>query len=1173
MAALVISISSDVSVESVGSFFSRVILIGSIFVEVLVAPKMGAAAVASPTGVLELDTHSSSEADPSESSPPPVSVAPMASRFLRSNDSDSDTEMPERHVSPTTSTSEIPTAPILPTPPAIVTPSSEKDIPIGRLYRTHPVVPCKALTMRKSLRPLPSHRLALRFVPLSTMYPPTTSESSTMDSSFESSAGPSHKRCRSPAAIVTSSIHSMRALVPSHTDLLPPRKRFKDSILLEDNVEEDIDTDLLENIEEDEVESTDRGTMEVGIDMDVGIDIPNGILMPDAIELLEQVEKGLQDIYDHVIEIPLQRIEEIKTAQTQLEAGQLIASGKRVGLYNRTRSLERENLKNMTITRSGMTPETIEELVNRRVEKALAAYEEARAANTLEAKNQSQNGSDGKNRNDKNRNGGNRNLNENNRGDRHVARECTYQDFIKCQPLNFKGMKGVRFQKLTMLCTKMVLEEEDQIDRYVGGLPDNIQGNVMSAEPTRLQDAIRLANSLMDQKLKGYAVKNAKNKRRLEVNKRDNRGQQPPFKRLNVRGQNVARAYTAGNNKKNCIMDCCLSATGIKTMETKLKTRMVLGKQEEKYVLGGGDANPDSNVVKGTFLLNNYYAFVLFDSSADRCFVLTTFSTLLDITLGTLDVSYAIELADERVFETNTVFRGCTLGLLVHLFNIYLMPVELDSFDIIIGMDWLANHHAMIICDEKIMQIPYRDEVLIVQGDRGGKGEKLKLKLSIISCTKTQKYIKRGCLIFLAQVTKKEIEDKLKEKRLEDVSTVRDFLELTVKNRYPLPRINDLFDQLQGSRIYSKIDLRCGYHQLRVQEEDIPKTAFRARYGHYEFQVMSFGLTNAPTLLMDLMNRVWKLYLDKFIIFFIDDILIYSKNEEEHAKHLKLILELLKKEELYAKFLKCDFWPLRVQFLGHMIDSEGIHMDPTKIESIKDWSSPKTLTEICQFLGLASYYRRFIKGFSKKLCSTPILALPEGSENFVVYCDASQKGLGAVLMQREKIIAYASRQLKIHMKNYITHDLEMVRAIERLRLRDSVSSRKGERGGRCLEPKRMEQATTSLSLSYDDCVLMEHYALMGEVGYLVETDGQSERTIQTLEDMLRAWVIDFGKGLDRHLPLVEFSYNNSYHTSIKSALFEALYGQKCQSPTCWAEVGDAQLTGPEIVHETTKKII
>ncbi|GJY01083.1 putative reverse transcriptase domain-containing protein [Tanacetum coccineum] len=285
---------------------------------------------------------------------------------------------------------------------------------------------------------------------------------------------------------------------------------------------------------------------------------------------------------------------------------------------------------------------------------------------------------------------------------------------------------------------------------------------------------------------------------------------------------------------------------------------------------------------------------------------------------------------------------------------------------------------------------------------------------------------------------------------------------LTVKNRYP--QIGDLFDQLQGSSVYSKIDLRSGYHQLRIREEDIPITAFRTRYGHYEFQVMPFGLTNAPAVFMDLMNRVCKPYLDKFVIVFIDDILIYSKNKEEHEKHLKIILELLKNEQLYAKFSNCDFWLESVQFLGHVINNKGVHVDPAKVEAIRNWSAPTTPKEVRQFLGLAGYYRRFIEGFSliskpltkltkknkkyewgteedeafqtlkQKLCSAPILTLPEGTENFVVYCDVSHKGFGAVLMQREKVIAYASRQLKKHEENYTTHDLELGAVVFALRL-------------------------------------------------------------------------------------------------------------------------------------------
>ncbi|GJX21021.1 putative reverse transcriptase domain-containing protein [Tanacetum coccineum] len=481
-----------------------------------------------------------------------------------------------------------------------------------------------------------------------------------------------------------------------------------------------------------------------------------------------------------------------------------------------------------------------------------------------------------------------------------------------------------------------------------------------------------------------------------------------------------------------------------------------------------------------------------------------------------------------------------------------------------------------------------------------------------------------------------------------------------MKNRYPLLRIDDLFDQLQGSRVYSKIDLRSGYHQIRVREEDILKTAFRTRYGHYEFQVMPFGLTNAPKIFIDLMNRVCKPYLDKFMIVFIDDILIYSKNKKEHEEHLKLILRLLKKEELYVKFSKC----------------------------------------------LASYYRRFIEGFSKiakpmmkltqkslkfdwggkeeavfqllkhKLCSAPILALPEGSENFVVYYDASHKGLGAVLMQKKKVIAYASRQLKIYKKNYTTHDLELGAVVFALKMwrhylygtkcvvftdhkslqhildqkelnirqrrwlellsdydceiryhprkanvvADALTkARKKENYGtedlcgmiKKLEP-RADETLCLRNRSWIPCfgdlrALIMHEShkskysihpgsdkmyqdlkklywwpnIKAEIAtyvngrftsqfwqflqkalgtqldlsmaYHPQTDGQSERTIQTLEDMLRACVIDFGKGWDMHLPLVEFSYNNRYRTSIKAAPFEALYSRKYRSPICWAK--------------------
>ncbi|GJS47840.1 putative reverse transcriptase domain-containing protein [Tanacetum coccineum] len=1163
-----------------------------------------------------------------------------------------------------------------------------------------------------------------------------------------------------------------------------------------------------------------------------------------------------------------------------------------------------------------------------------------------------------------------------------------------------------RFQELTLICTKFVANETEKVDKYLSGLPDNIYGNVKAAKPKTLDETIELANDLMDRKLLTYAERQSDNKRRADDSSRNNHGhQQQPFKR-----QNVAKVYNMGTGERKpyggslpkcnkchlhhngpCTQRChkcnkighfardcrntgnanvantqkgngatpkgngcfeCGAPGHFKRDYPKLKNKNGGNGNAQGWVYAVGNAekrgnapgNPDANVVTGTFLLNNHYASILFDTGADRSFISTAFSSLINIAPTSLENCYDVELADGKLVKIDTIIRGCTLNFLDHPFNIDLMPVELGSFDVIIGMDWLRRYHAVIVCDEKLVQIPYGNETLTFCGNESSNGRES--RLAVISYSKAQEYMAKGCQVFLAQISAKKEEDKSERKQIEDVPIVRDFPEvfpedlpglpparpvefqidlvpgaapvarapyrlapsemkelseqlqelsdkgfirpssspwgapvlfvkkkdgsfrmcidyrelnkLTVKNRYPLPRIDDLFDQLQGSSIYSKIDLRSGYHQLRVREQDIPKTAFRTRYGHYEFQVMPFGLTNAPAVFMDLMNRVCKPYLDKFVIVFIDDILIYSKDEREHEEHLKAILELLKKEKLYAKFSKCEFWIPKVQFLGHVIDSRGIHVDPAKIESIKDWASPKTPTEIRQFLGLAGYYRRFIEGFSKiaksmtkltqkgikfdwgekeenafqlikqKLCSAPILALPEGSEDFVVYCDASHKGLGAVLMQREKVIAYASRQLKVHEKNYTTHDLELgsvvfalkiwrhylygtrctvftdhkslqhildqkelnmrqrrwlellsdydcdiryhpgkanvvadalsrKERIEPLRVRAlvmtigldlpkrileaQIEAQKPENivnedvGGMIrrdipkerLEPRadgtlclygrswipcygdlrsvimheshkskysihpgsekmyqdvkklfwwpnmkadiatyvskcltcarvkaehqrpsgllvqpeipewkwdnitmdfitklpRSSQGFDTIWVIVDRLTKSAHFLPIREndpldklarlylnrivarhgipasiicdrdgrftsnfwrsfqkalgtdismsTAYHPETDGQSERTIQTLEDMLRACVIDFGKGWVKHLPLAEFSYNNSYHASIKAAPYEALYGRKCRSPYL-GRVGEAQLTSPGIKStETTAK--
>ena len=287
--------------------------------------------------------------------------------------------------------------------------------------------------------------------------------------------------------------------------------------------------------------------------------------------------------------------------------------------------------------------------------------------------------------------------------------------------------------------------------------------------------------------------------------------------------------------------------------------------------------------------------------------------------------------------------------------------------------------------------------------------------------------------------------------------------EVTIKNKYPLPMINDLFDQLQGAKVFFKIDLRSGYHQLKIREQDIPKTTFTTRYGLYEYTVMSFGLTNAPAYFMSMMNKVFMEFLDKFVVVFIDDILIYSKNEEEHKEHLRLVLEKLREHQLYAKFSKCEFWLKEVGFLGHVISGEGIAVDPSKVEAVTEWKAPTSVGEIRSFLGLAGYYRRFIENFSKiakpmiellkkdtkfvwtdeceasfqelkkRLVTAPVLILPNIRKDFQVYCDASRQGLGGVLMQEGRVVSYASRQLRPHERNYATHDLELAAVVHALK--------------------------------------------------------------------------------------------------------------------------------------------
>ncbi|GKD54521.1 putative reverse transcriptase domain-containing protein [Tanacetum coccineum] len=358
-------------------------------------------------------------------------------------------------------------------------------------------------------------------------------------------------------------------------------------------------------------------------------------------------------------------------------------------------------------------------------------------------------------------------------------------------------------------------------------------------------------------------------------------------------------------------------------------------------MLGAEEARQDANIMTGTFTLNNHFSTTLFDSGADYSFVSTTFIPLLGIEPSELGFRYEIEIASRQLVEIDKVIEGCKLEIEGHVFEIDLIPFG-HSFDVIIGMDWLSNYKAEIICHEKVVRIPLPDgKVLRVL--REIPEEKSRLLMSAKASDKKQKEI-----VIVRDFP--ESPYRLAPSELEELSG--QLQELQDKELFSLPRIDDLFDQLQGSQFFSKIDL-SGF--------------------------------------MGFVNRFCKPYLDKFVIVFIYDILIYSKTREEHVEHV----------------------------------SNGIHVDPSKIKAVKNWKAPKTPTKKCKTFDWGEEHELAFQTLKDKLCNAPVLALPDGLKEFVVYCDVFGIGLGYVLMKRGKVIAYASRQLKIHEKNYTTHDLEL----------------------------------------------------------------------------------------------------------------------------------------------------
>nr|GEV57603.1 hypothetical protein [Tanacetum cinerariifolium] len=470
-----------------------------------------------------------------------------------------------------------------------------------------------------------------------------------------------------------------------------------------------------------------------------------------------------------------------------------------------------------------------------------------------------------------------------------------------------------RFQELAFLCPNMVPNTEKLMKVFIEGLPQSIEGIVTASKPQTLEEAINIAQRLMDQIIKHCSMQGTSDHKRKFDDRRSSNN----------------------NNNKN--------------------------------------------------YPNNH-------------------------------TTYDIEMANGNLVGTNTVIQGCTLTLLNQPFEIDLMLIKLGSFDVVIGMDWLSKYHAKIICDEKVVHIPIDGENLIIRAQIMEKKSDEK-GLEDIPVVREFLEVFPKELPGLPPVRQVEFQIELVPRAAPDVYRLPRVEKLTIKNRYPLPIIDDLFDQLQGSSVYSKIDLRSGYHQLR-----------------------------------DLMNRVCKPYLDKFVIVFIDDILIYSRYKEEHANHLRINLELLRKEKLYAKFSKCDFWISVVQFLRHIIDNQGLHVDPAKIEAVKNWASPTTPTEIRQFLRLSSYYRRFIKDFSK--IAKSLTELTQKNKKHYLYgtkCTVftDHKSLQHILDQKElnmrqrhwlELLADYDCEIRYHpgKENVVADALSRKERIKPLRVRSLV---------------------------------------------------------------------------------------------------------------------------------------